>query len=247
MDPHQYCSEKAASSGSSFYYAFKFLPLKKQEAIQALYAYCREVDDAVDKVSDPAAASARLAFWRGEVEEVFGGRPQHPVGQALADATTHFHLDKEYLLEIIDGMEMDLRVQRYESFADLQLYCYRVASVVGLLSIEIFGYSDRGTRKYAHNLGIAFQLTNILRDVGEDAGQGRIYLPLEDLRAHGVEESEILARRPSEGFRHLMEFEIERAQEYYRTALEELPETDRYNQLPGLIMAAIYRKTLEEV
>ncbi|MFA9461963.1 presqualene diphosphate synthase HpnD [Thiohalorhabdus sp. Cl-TMA] len=247
MNPHQYCAEKAASSGSSFYYAFKFLPPRKREAIQALYAFCREVDDAVDNVSDPAAAAARLAFWRGEVEEVFGGRPQHPVGQALAEACTHFQLDKAYFLEIIDGVEMDLHTHRYESFSDLQLYCYRVASVVGLLSIEIFGYGDRGTRKYAHKLGIAFQLTNILRDVGEDAGRGRIYIPQEDLRAHGVAEGDILEGQPSEAFSRLMDFEIDRALDYYRQALEELPECDRYNQLPGLIMAAIYRKTLQEV
>lgn len=247
MSPHEYCAEKAASSGSSFYYAFKFLAPRKREAIQALYAFCREVDDAVDTVSDPSAATARLAFWRGEVEEVFGGRPQHPVGQALAEASEHFNLEKAYFHEIIDGVEMDLTTHRYESFSDLQLYCYRVASVVGLLSIEIFGYGNRATRRYAHKLGLAFQLTNILRDVGEDAGRGRIYLPQEDLRAHGVAESDILAGRSSEAFSRLMEFEGQRARDFYRQALEELPEEDRYNQLPGLIMAAIYRQTLQEV
>jgi phytoene synthase len=247
MDPHQYCADKAAASGSSFYYAFLFLPQRKKEAIQALYAFCREVDDSVDEVSDPTAAAARLAFWREEVEQVFGGSPQHPVGQALAEALEHFDLHKAYFLEIIDGVEMDLHTNRYESFADLQLYCYRVASVVGLLSIEIFGYSHRETRKYAHKLGIAFQLTNILRDVGEDAGGGRIYLPQEDLRAFGVEETDILERRPNEAFRRLMEFELGRAEEYYQAAFELLPDGDRYNQLPGLIMAAIYRRTLAEV
>ncbi|HKJ70613.1 MAG TPA: presqualene diphosphate synthase HpnD [Gammaproteobacteria bacterium] len=247
MTPQQYCADKAAASGSSFYYAFQFLPSPKKEAIHALYAFCREVDDAVDEVSDPTAAQARLAFWRGEVEAVFGGSPQHPVGQALAEATRHFELEKSYFLEIIDGVEMDLHQSRYATFSDLQLYCYRVASVVGLLSIEIFGYSDRRTRKYAHNLGIAFQLTNILRDVAEDAARGRIYLPQEDLEAFGVSEADILARRPSPEFGRLVAFEIERAGEYYRHALEELPESDRYRQLPGLIMAAIYRRTLGEL
>lgn len=247
MTPQQYCAEQAAASGSSFYYAFQFLPSPKKEAIHALYAFCREVDDAVDEVSDPTAAEARLAFWRGEIEAVFGGTPQHPVAQALAEAVGHFNLDKAYFLEVIDGVEMDLRQSRYATFADLQLYCYRVASVVGLLSIEIFGHTERQTRKYAHNLGIAFQLTNILRDVGEDAARGRIYLPQEDLEAFGVSEAEILARQPTEAFARLVAFEIQRAEEYYRQALAELPEADRYRQLPGLIMAAIYQRTLREV
>jgi phytoene synthase len=247
MTPQQYCADKAAASGSSFYYAFLFLPPRQKEAIHALYAFCREVDDAVDEVTDPTAAEARLAFWRGEIEAVFGGSPQHPVGQALAEARRHFELDKAYFLEVIDGVAMDLHQQRYATFSDLQLYCYRVASVVGLLSIEIFGYSDRATRKYAHNLGIAFQLTNILRDVGEDAARGRIYLPQEDLAAHGVSEADILKGQPGEAFSRLMAFEIERAQAYYRQAFDELPENDRLSQLPGLIMAAIYRRTLEEI
>jgi len=247
MTPQQYCADKAAASGSSFYYAFQFLPPRQKEAIHALYAFCREVDDAVDEVTDPTAAQARLAFWRGEIEAVYGGSPQHPVGQALADSLQHFDLDRAYFLEIIDGVEMDLHQSRYATFSDLQLYCYRVASVVGLLSIEIFGYRDRATRKYAHNLGIAFQLTNILRDVGEDAARGRIYLPQEDLAAYGVDEADILGRRPSDEFGRLVAFEIERAGEYYRQALAELPESDRYSQLPGLIMAAIYRRNLQEV
>lgn len=247
MTPQQYCADKAAASGSSFYYAFMFLPPRRKEAIHALYAFCREVDDAVDEVSDPTAAQAKLAFWRGEVEAIYDGTPQHPVGQALAEANRHFDLDRAYFHEIIDGVEMDLHQSRYATFSDLQLYCYRVASVVGLLSIEIFGYSHRATRRYAHNLGIAFQLTNILRDVGEDAGRGRIYLPQEDLAACGVSEADVLARKPSPEFEQLVAFEAERANEYYSHALEELPEADRYQQLPGLIMAAIYRRTLEEV
>ena len=247
MDPNQYCAQKAAASGSSFYYAFQFLPPRQKAAIQALYAFCREVDDSVDQVSDPAAAQARLGFWREEIEAVYGGSPQHPVGRALAEAVGHFALDKAYFLEIIDGVEMDLHTHRYATFSDLQLYCYRVASAVGLLSIEIFGYTERATRRYAHKLGIAFQLTNILRDVGEDAARGRIYLPQEDLEAFGVAEEDILQGRPSSALGELVRFEAERAREFYRQAFEELPETDRPNQLPGLIMAAIYRKLLGEV
>ncbi len=247
MDPNQYCAQKAAASGSSFYYAFQFLPPRKKAAIQALYAFCREVDDSVDQVSDPAAALARLGFWRGEIAAVYGGQPQHPVALALAEAVQEFDLEQAYFQEIIDGVEMDLHSRRYETFADLQLYCYRVASVVGLLSIEIFGYSDRATRRYAHKLGIAFQLTNILRDVGEDAARGRIYLPQEDLTAFGVEEKDVLQRRPTPELGEVMGFEAGRAREFYRQALEELPKTDRPNQLPGLIMAAIYRRILEKV
>lgn len=247
MDPHQYCAEKAAASGSSFYYAFLFLPPVKRAAIHALYAFCREVDDAVDDVVDPTAALARLAFWRGEVEAVFGGNPQHPVGQGLAEAVRHFDLGKAHLLEIIDGVEMDLHQQRYPTFSDLQLYCYRVASAVGLLSIEIFGYTDPRTRDFAHDLGLAFQLTNILRDVGEDAARGRIYLPQEDLQAFGVAEADILKGRPEPEFQRLAAFEAERAEGFYRQALEKLPDADRYAQLPALIMAAIYRRTLGEI
>ena len=166
MTPDQYCQDKAAASGSSFYYSFLFLPRDKRRAITALYAFCREVDDVVDECKDPQVARSTLNWWRGQVAEIYGGKPQHPVAQALIPVTQQFNLPQEHLLEIIDGMEMDLDQPRYNDFKSLQLYCYRVASVVGLLSVEIFGYSDRQTLKYAHDLGIAFQLTNIIRDVG---------------------------------------------------------------------------------
>lgn len=247
MDPHEYCASKAAASGSSFYYAFRFLPPRKKAAIQALYAFCREVDDAVDKVSDPEAAAARLSFWRGEVEAVFSGSPQHPVGRALAEVVPEFDLQEAYFHEIIDGVAMDLEQDRYATFSELQLYCYRVASVVGLLSIEIFGYTQRATRDYAYRLGIAFQLTNILRDVGEDAAGGRIYIPQRDLEAFEVTEGALLEGRAEAGFRDLLTFEAERARNAYDEALAALPEEDRWNQLPGLVMAAIYRQTLEQV
>jgi phytoene synthase len=247
MTPNQYCQDKAAASGSSFYYSFKFLPPEKRRAIIALYAFCREVDDVVDECSDANVARTTLNWWRGQVAEIYGGKPQHPVAQALAPVVKQFNLAQEHLLEIIDGMEMDLDQTRYADFKSLQLYCYRVASVVGLLSVEIFGYTDRQTLKYAHDLGIAFQLTNIIRDVGEDARRNRIYLPMDEMQQFGVTAADILNARETENFQRLMEFQIERAQRYYRQALEHLPAADRKTQRTGLIMAAIYRATLDEV
>ncbi len=247
MDPNQYCEDKTRQSGSSFYYSFMFLHRDKRRAITALYAFCREVDDVVDECSDENVARTTLNWWRTEVASVFEGNPQHPVCQALVPIVKQFNISQEQLLEIIDGMEMDLDHSRYADFKSLQLYCYRVASVVGLLAAEIFGYSDRKTLKYAHDLGIAFQLTNIIRDVGEDARRGRIYLPMDELQQFGVTAADILNAKESESFQELMKFQIERAQRYYRQALDQLPAVDRKAQRTGLIMAAIYRATLDEV
>jgi phytoene synthase len=247
MTPDQYCQDKAAASGSSFYYSFLFLPKEKRRAIIALYAFCREVDDVVDECSDENVARTTLNWWRGQVTEIYAGNPQHPVAQALVPVVKKFNMAQEHLLEIIDGMEMDLDQPRYGDFKSLQLYCYRVASVVGLLSVEIFGYSDRQTLKYAHDLGIAFQLTNIIRDVGEDARRNRIYLPMDEMQQFNVTAADILNGIESENFHKLMAFQIERAQGFYRQALAQLPDIDRKNQSTGLIMAAIYRATLEEV
>ena len=247
MTPDQYCQQKAAASGSSFYYSFLFLPPEKRTAIMALYAFCREVDDVVDECADPSLAAAKLGWWRAEVGAIYGGTPTHPVAQALQDITRRIDLPQEQLLEIIEGMEMDLRQTRYLDFKGLQLYCYRVASVVGLLSAQIFGYTDRHTQKYAHDLGIALQLTNIIRDVGEDARRGRIYLPIDELQRFNVPAADILESRYSENFRQLMEFQAERAEQYYAQALAALPDADRKTQRPGLVMAAIYRTLLEEI
>ena len=247
MTPDQYCQDKAAKSGSSFYYSFLFLPPDKRRAITALYAFCREVDDVVDECSDANVARTTLNWWRGQVTEIYSGKPQHPVALALVPVVKQFNLAQEHLLEIIDGMEMDIDQPRYPDFKSLQLYSYRVASVVGLLSVEIFGYSDRRTLKYAHDLGIAFQLTNIIRDVGEDARRNRIYLPMDELQQFGVAAADILNTRETENFHRLMAFQIERAQRYYRQALEHLPATDRKAQRTGLIMATIYRATPNEV
>ncbi len=247
MTPDQYCQDKAAQSGSSFYYSFLFLPPDKRRAITALYAFCREVDDVVDECSDENATRTTLAWWRVQVAAIYDGKPQHPVAQALVPVVRQFSLPQEHLQEIIDGMEMDLQQHQYADFKALQLYCYRVASVVGLLAAEIFGYTDRNTLKYAHDLGIALQLTNIIRDVGEDARRGRIYLPLDELARFGVHTNDILDGHESEGFNKLMQFQIERAQHYYLQAFEHLPAADRKAQRTGLIMAAIYRATLDEV
>ena len=247
MNPHDYCQDKAAKSGSSFYYSFMFLPPERRQAITALYAFCREVDDVVDECHDLSLAQTKLEWWRQEVGRVYAGTPTHPVGHALKDVIKGFRLPQEQLFEIIDGMAMDLSQTRYLDFKGLQLYCYRVASVVGLLAAEIFGYQDRQTLKYAHDLGLAFQLTNIIRDVGEDARRGRIYLPIEDLQRFNVPAKDLLEARYSEQFRALMAFQAERAEKFYDQAFAQLPAVDRKAQRPGLVMAAIYRTLLREI
>ncbi len=251
MTPEEYCQDKAAASGSSFYYSFLFLPPERRQAITALYAFCREVDDVVDECHDAQLAAIKLAWWREELDRLYAGLPEHPVTRALQKVLPRFSLPKELLLEIIDGMEMDLHQSRYPDFKTLSLYCYRVASVVGLLAAEIFGHEDRRTLKYAHDLGLAFQLTNIIRDVGEDARRGRVYLPQDELARFGIVDADLLSATPPadfpDKFRRLMEFQIERAETYYAEALRQLPERDRKPQRAGLIMAAIYRATLTEI
>ena len=247
MTPDEYCQKRAADSGSSFYYSFLFLPANRRRAITALYAFCREVDDVVDECQDPQLAATKLAWWRQAVAKLYAGTPDHPVTQALLPVLGEFNLPQEQLLEIIDGMEMDLQQTRYLDFKALSLYCYRVASVVGLLAAEIFGTQDRQTQKYAHDLGMAFQLTNIIRDVGEDARRGRVYLPIDELQRFDVPVADILNARHSDNFRRLMEFQIERAEQYYTQAMAALPDIDRKAQRPGLVMAAIYRTLLEEI
>ena len=247
MTPDEYCQQKAAQSGSSFYYSFLFLPSERRRAITALYAFCREVDDVADEARDLGVARTKLAWWRTEVANLFAGHPQHPVTKALAPFTAHYGLDPARLNEIIDGMEMDLDHHRYADFESLRLYCHRAAGVVGQLSASIFGYANPATLEYAEMLGIAFQLTNIIRDVGEDARLGRVYLPADELARFGLSPEDILARRSSEGFRKLMQFQAERAQSCYDLAFSRLPPEDRRSQRAGLIMAAIYRTLLEEI
>jgi len=247
MTPDAYCALKVKASGSSFATAFRFLEPRRRQALNALYAFCREVDDVVDECHEPAVARATLDGWRGEVAALDGGRPTHPVVQALAAAREHFSLPVEQLAEIIDGMQMDLDSSRYADFTQLQLYCHRAAGVVGLLSAEIFGYRDRHTLKYAHTLGLACQLTNIIRDVGEDARRGRIYLPQDELARFGVAADELRQGRHTPAFRALMAFQAARAREHYARALGQLPAGDRKAQRPGLVMAAIYRDLLDQI
>jgi phytoene synthase len=247
MTPEDYCQQKASRSGSSFYYSFLFLPEEQRKAITALYAFCREVDDVVDECTDEQIARVKLQWWRDTMQNTFRGEPEHPVQHALTNAINRYRLPLELFLEIIDGMEMDLDNHRYPTFKELSLYCYRAASVVGLLAAEIFGYQDRNTPKYAYNLGMAFQLTNILRDVREDAARGRIYIPLDELQRFNVSKNDILQNNNSAAVRALLEFQAQRAQEYYDKAYGLLSEQDRYAQRTGLIMAAIYQRLLQTI
>lgn len=247
MSAQAYCQQKAAASGSSFYYSFLFLPKAKREAITALYAFCREVDDVADECTDINIARTKLVWWRNEIRQLYAGNPQHPVTQALLPAIQTYKMDEEHFLEIIDGMEMDLDQNRYTDFKQLQLYCYRVASVVGLLSVQIFGYNNRNTLKYAHDLGMAFQLTNIIRDIGEDARRGRIYIPQDEIKKAGLSETDILHGHLSLKMQALIDFQIERAERLYDKALTALPQEDKKSQRTGLIMAAIYRTLLREI
>jgi phytoene synthase len=256
MTPEQYVQDKAAGSGSSFYYTFLFLPPPRRAAITAFYAFCREVDDVVDEVSDPGIAATKLAWWRQAVTEAFAGRAQHPVLQALMPHAEQFDIRAEHLNCIIDGCEMDLTQTRYLDEAGLRRYCHLVAGVVGEVSAGIFGAEPArpigdATRRYAHTLGLAFQLTNIIRDVGDDARRGRIYLPVSELQRFDVKASELLQRKApwgySERFTALMSFQAQRAHRLYDEACALLPGAERRAQRPGLMMAEIYRSLLREI
>lgn len=247
MTPQEYCQDKVAHSGSSFYYSFLSLPDEKHDAIIALYAFCREIDDIADMPSETHIKAIKLNWWRDEINQLFSRTPQHPISKALLPVIERYDLPMEYFMELIDGMEMDLDNVRFSTFNDLRLYCYRVASVVGLMSAQIFGYQDRNTLKYAHDLGIALQLTNIIRDVYEDIRRDRIYLPQDEMQRFGVSAQDLRLQHQTEGFRHLMEYQAQRAGEYYQRAFEQLPDTDRYQQRAGIIMAAIYQALLTEI
>jgi phytoene synthase len=247
VSPDEYCQQKAAASGSSFYYSFLFLPAERRRAITALYAFCREVDDVVDECTEPQVAHAKLGWWRMELAKLFVGEPSHPVTRALHPFTEKFQIREKQLLEIVAGMEMDLTQTRYLDFAGLQKYCYHVAGAVGLLAAGIFGYGNARTLEYAKSLGTAFQLTNIIRDVGEDARKNRIYLPIDELQRFGVTAADVLNGVYSERFDRLMEFQAKRANSFYEKAMAALPDEDRRSQRAGLIMAAIYRATLAEI
>ena len=247
MTPEQYVQQKAAASGSSFYYAFLFLPKDRRAAITAFYAFCREIDDVVDEVTDPGVAQSKLAWWRAEVDKSFAGTPTHPVMKALMPLAANYRIEARHLQAVIEGCQMDLAQNRYLDFPGLQRYCHLVAGIVGEVAAQIFGQTDEATTAYAHKLGLAFQLTNIIRDVGEDAMRGRIYLPVNELQQFDVKAHEILKRQYSERFTALMQFQTQRALALYDEALAMLPEADRRAQKPGLMMASIYRTLLREI
>ena len=247
MTPEQYVQDKTAQSGSSFYYAFLFLPPPRRAAITAFYAFCREVDDVVDEVADAGVAATKLAWWRKEVVTAFGGQPSHPVMKALAPHTAAYGIRAEHLIAVIDGCQMDLDQSRYLDYAGLARYCYLVAGVVGEVAASIFGQTEPATTAYAHKLGLAMQLTNIIRDVGDDARRGRIYLPVSELKQFDVKAQEILNRGYSDRFTALMKFQAERAHRIYDEAFALLPAADQRAQKPGVMMANIYRTLLREI
>ena len=247
MTPQEYVQQKAAASGSSFYYAFLFLPAPRRAAITAFYAFCREIDDVVDETADAGVAGSKLAWWQTEVAQAFAGRPSHPVLQALMPLAANFQIEQRHLLAVIEGCQMDLNQTRYLDYPGLQRYCHLVAGVVGEVAANIFGRTQEQTTHYAHKLGLALQLTNIIRDVGEDALRGRIYLPMNELQQFDVKAHEILKRSESDRFIELMKFQTRRAHDLYDEALQLLPQADRRAQKPGLMMASIYRSLLREI
>ena len=243
-----YCRQKAAESHSSFLSGFRFLSVEKRNAITVLYAFCRELDDVVDGCTDPNVAQITLNWWRSDLEKVFNNEmPEHPVHQALKDIRASFDLPKNEFEALIDGMQMDLEQARYGSFDELKLYCHRVAGVVGRLIARILGFSNPKTLEYADKMGLALQLTNIIRDVGEDARQGRIYLPIEEMKKFDVPANVIMQCKPTDNFAKLMQFQVDRARETYREAMLLLPAADKKSQKVGLIMAAIYYALLNEI
>jgi phytoene synthase len=245
--PQNYVQVKAAASGSSFYYAFLFLPPPKRAAITAFYAFCREVDDVVDDVADPSVAASKLAWWAGEVGQLFAGQPSHPVMRALQPHIEPYNITAAHLTAVIEGCQMDLQQNRYLDYPALERYCHLVAGVVGEVAARIFGQTTDLTTAYAHAMGQAFQLTNIIRDVGEDAMRGRIYLPVNELQQFDVKANDILKRVYSEQFVSLMQFQADRAHQLYDQALAMLPAQDKRTQKPGLMMANIYRALLREI
>jgi phytoene synthase len=247
MTPQEYVQQKAASSGSSFYYAFLFLPANRRAAITSFYAFCREVDDVVDEISDPSVAQSTLAWWQKEVIQSFDGNATHPVMKALMPHVNDYGIESHHLLSVIEGCQMDLTQTRYLDYAGLQRYCHLVAGVVGEVAAKIFGQTDAATTRYAHTLGLAFQLTNILRDVGEDALRGRIYLPIDELKQFDVKAQDLMQRQYSDRFTALMKFQAARAHLLYEEAFSMLPSADRQAQKPGLMMASIYRTLLREI
>jgi phytoene synthase len=240
-------------SGSNFYYAFLTLPRPRRDALYAVYAFCRTVDDIADLGQERGVAAATLRAeldaWRDEVARCYasGPAPEHPIAQRLAVAVRAYPIPREALLAIIDGVAMDLDGVVYETADDLYPYCYRVASAVGLAAIEIFGYTDPAARQYAESLGIALQLTNIIRDVGSDARAGRVYVPQEDLRKFGVSADDLRAGHYTDAFVALMRQQAERARRFYRAARDAFPRRDARSLIAAEIMGQIYWSLLGRI
>lgn len=238
----------AKKSKSSFYYAFNLLPAEKRDAMNTVYAFCRKTDDIIDEGTDPAHIKyEKLRKWRIEFEKAFSGHSNYPLLNKLGKTISNFNIPLDPFFELIKGMEMDLQRNRYKSFEDLQLYCYRVASTVGLMCIEIFGYKNPSTKDFAINLGIALQLTNILRDISKDAETGRIYLPIEDITKFNYSEKEILNKVYNDNFRDMMVYEVGRAKYYFETATANLDLDDKKTMFAARAMQHIYYKMLEKI
>jgi phytoene synthase len=247
---YRYCQRTTRTHAKSFYFCSRFLPREKRRAIYAVYALCRHVDDAVDAagIRGERDAQAAVERWREELDAVYReGRADSPVLVAWRDMLARFRIKQELPLELMRGVLMDTHVKRYETWEDLRVYCYRVASTVGLMSSEIFGYEEPRTLLYAEQLGLAMQLTNILRDVGEDARMGRIYLPQEELRRFGYTEDDLLRGKLSEPFFALMDFEIERARALYREAEQGIPLLEPDTRFTVLLAARLYARILDEI
>lgn len=247
MTPIQYCYDKVVESKSNFRWTFYFINKNRRDALVSLYAFCREIDDIVDNTIDLEVATAKINWWKSEIQRLFHGTPQHPVTKSLLNFVHTYELNEAYFIEMLDGMEMDLKFNRYESFKQLQLYCYRVAGVVGILCVKILGFKNQATLKYAHDLGIALQLTNIVRDVGEDARKNRIYIPLDELHQFNVSEDDILRFKENKSISSLLIHQIKRAETFYKSAYTKIPKEDINRQIPGLLMGKIYETLLLEI
>ncbi|GAB1349255.1 phytoene/squalene synthase family protein [Ignavibacteriales bacterium] len=240
--------EISKKSNSSFYYAFNLLPAPKRDAMTTVYAFCRETDDIVDEdIRTVEEKSNLLTHWRVELEHAFEGTSTYSLMNRLAMTIKQFNIPVEPFFDLIKGMEMDLKIRRYDTFEQLKLYCYRVASTVGLMCIEIFGYKHRSAVEFAENLGIALQLTNILRDIKKDADKDRIYLPLEDLKKFGYSESELLDSVYNDNFIKLMEFQVARAVDYFNRATSALNKEDKGNMFAARAMQHIYFRILKNI
>ena len=245
-----YCTNLTKLSGSNFYYSFAFLPKPKREAMYTVYAFCKAVDSAVDEPPPGSDPKEELRRWRAELDLVYAGEPTWPLMISLAHHARRLSIPKAYFEELIKGVEMDLATTRYGTFEELSLYCYRVASIVGLICLHIFGPTSAHAQDYAVDLGMAFQLTNILRDLATDAGQGRVYIPQEDLSRFGYSDAELLGRKESPHLYEMIRFEAQRARMYYakaQAALSSLPSKDRRALTVAEIMRAVYSTILERI